>query len=212
MTRVLDMLRLLFGAVLGITALDYFLPALVPLVEQAQWTDPMAARVMTAFDRSGLLAVAKFIHLIAGVLLLTNRATPFALAAALPVNVCGLYIALFLEAAPLIAILAVLTATLNGLLMLACLPYYRGVLEGGALADGEGPEPGANYQSLFVSPLANAPARAYLPAVLVLAAAVAFYWFVVPFANGTTGLVTLALPTVLLVAGFARSLRLTRKG
>jgi hypothetical protein len=211
MTRGLDMLRLLLGAVLVVTALDYFLPVLVPLVEQAELTDPMAVRVMTAFDRSGLLAVAKFIHLMAGLLLLTNRAAPFALAAALPVNVCGLYIALFLEGAPLIAILAVLTVALNGLLMLACLPYYRGVLEGGALADGEGPEPGAHYQSLFVSPLASAPARAYLPAVLVLAAAIAFYWFVVPFANGTTGLVTLAFPAVMLVAGFARSLRLTRK-
>jgi len=212
MTRGLVMLRLLLGAVLVVTALDYFLPALVPLVEQAGWTDPMAARVMTAFDRSGLLAVAKFIHLIAGVLLLTNRAAPFALAAVLPVNVCGLYIALFLEGASLIAILAVLTVALNGLLMLAYLADYRGVLEGGALADGEGPELGANYQSLFVSPLASAPSRTYLPAALVLAAAAAFYWFVVPFANGTTGLVTLALPTVLLVAGFARSLRLTRKG
>ena len=212
MTRGLVMLRLLLGAVLVVTALDYFLPALVPLVEQAGWTDPMAARVMTAFDRSGLLAVAKFIHLIAGVLLLTNRAAPFALAAILPVNVCGLFISLLIEGSLLLSVLAIALVALNGLLMLAYLADYRGVLEGGALADGEGPELGANYQSLFVSPLASAPSRTYLPAALVLAAAAAFYWFVVPFANGTTGLVTLALPTVLLVAGFARSLRLTRKG
>ena len=206
MTRALDMLRLLLGAVMVATALDYFLPALVPLVQQPEWNDPMAARVMTAFDRSGLLAVAKFIHLVAGALLLTNRAAPFALAALMPVNVCGLYISLFLEGEPLIAVLAVLTVGLNGLLMLAYLPYYRGVLEGGQLADGEGAA-GANYESLFANPFANAPSKAYPGGALVLAAALAFYWFVVPFSNGTTGLVTLAVPALLLAVGWVRALR-----
>ena len=207
MTRALDMLRLLLGAVMVATALDYFLPALVPLVQQPEWNDPMAARVMTAFDRSGLLAVAKFIHLVAGALLLTNRAAPFALAALMPVNVCGLYISLFLEGEPLIAVLAVLTVGLNGLLMLAYLPYYRGVLEGGQLADGERTEAGANYESLFANPFANAPSKAYPGGALVLAAALAFYWFVVPFSNGTTGLVTLAVPALLLAVGWVRALR-----
>ena len=206
MTRALDMLRLLLGAVMVATALDYFLPALVPLVQQPEWNDPMAARVMTAFDRSGLLAVAKFIHLVAGALLLTNRAAPFALAALMPVNVCGLYISLLLEGEPLIAVLAVLTVALNGLLMLAYLPDYRGVLEGGQLADGEGAA-GANYESLFANPFANAPSKAYLGGALVLAAALAFYWFVVPFSNGTTGLVTLAVPALLLAVGWVRALR-----
>ena len=206
MTRALDMLRLLLGAVMVATALDYFLPALVPLVQQPEWNDPMAARVMTAFDRSGLLAVAKFIHLVAGALLLTNRAAPFALAALMPVNVCGLYISLFLEGEPLIAVLAVLTVALNGLLMLAYLPYYRGVLEGGQLADGERTEAGANYESLFANPFANAPSKAYPGGALVLAAALAFYWFVVPFSNGTTGLVTLAVPALILAAGWVRAL------
>ena len=34
MTRALDVLRLLLGVVMVLTALDYFLPALVPLVQQ----------------------------------------------------------------------------------------------------------------------------------------------------------------------------------
>ena len=207
MTRALDMLRLLLGAAMVATALDYFLPGLVPLVQQPEWNDPMAARVTTAFDRSGLLAVAKFIHLLAGALLLTNRAAPFALAALMPVNVCGLYISLLLEGEPLIAVLAVLTVALNGLLMLAYLPYYRGVLEGGQLADGEGAEAGANYESLFANPFANAPSNPYPGGALVLAAALAFYWFVVPFSNGTTGLVTLAVPALLLAVGWVRALR-----
>ena len=205
MIRPLEGLRILLGAILLVTALDYFLPTVVPLVEQASWSDPMAARLMTAFDRSGLLAVAKFIHLAAGALLLTNRAAPFALAAVMPVNVCGLYVSLVLEGGATIATLALLVVALNGLLMLAYLPYYRGVLEGGALADGEGPDPGANYESLFVNPLSSPPRAARLKGALVLAAALAFYWFVVPFSNGTTGLVSLSVPTALLAAGAVRA-------
>ena len=200
MSRALVIMRLMLGAALVVTALDYFLPALVPAIGQPQWSDPMAARLMTAFDRSGLLAVAKFIHLTAGLLLLANRAVPFALAALLPVNLCGLFISLFVEAEAPITLLAVVTVAANALLMLACLPAYRGVLEGGHLADGEGPDAGQNYESLFANPLSGAPSAAYPGAALVLAAALGFYWFVVPFSNGTTGAITLAVPTALLAA------------
>jgi len=206
MTRALDALRLLLGAVMAVTAIRYFMPFLLPFVPTASWDDPMALRLMTGFDRSGLLAVAKFIHLVAGMLLLTNRAVPFALAALMPVNLCGLFISLFIEADPIVGPLAVLTVALNALLMLAYLPAYRGVLEGGQLADGEGPEDGRNYASLFVNPLGKAPPAAYLGAALVLAAALAFYWRVVPGLNGTTGLVTLAVPAALLLAGWLRAL------
>ena len=206
MTRVLDGLRVLLGAVMVVTAIQYFLPPLLPFLPAATWDDPMAVRLMTAFDKSGLLAVAKFIHLVAGALLLSNRAVPFALAALMPVNVCGLFIALFIEGDPVVAVLAVLTVALNGLLMLAYLPSYRGVLEGGQLADGEGPEDGQNYESLFVNPLGNAPLAAYPGAALVLMAALAFYWFGVPGLNGLTGMVTLAIPAVLLTAGRIRAL------
>jgi hypothetical protein len=206
MTRTLDALRVLLGAVMVVTALQYFLPSLLPFLPTTTWEDPMSIRVMTAFDRSGLLAVAKFIHLVAGALLLVNRGVPFALAALAPVNVCGTYISLFVEGDALIGLLAVLTMALNALLMFAYLPWYRGVLEPGQLADGEGAEDGQNYNSLFVNPLSNAPAGAYLGAALVLAAALAFYWFVVLGLNSTTGLVVLAIPTLLLVIGWARAL------
>ena len=206
MTRLLDALRVLLGAVMVVTAIQYFMPFLLSFLPVASWDDPMAARLMTAFDRSGLLAVAKFIHLVAGALLLSNRAVPFALAALMPVNLCGSFISLFIEGDPLLAVLAVLTVALNALLMLAYLPSYRGVLEVGQLADGEGPEPGRNYESLFANPFGNAPAAAYLGGALVLAAALAFYWFVVPFSNGTTGLVTLAIPTLILAVGWVRAL------
>ncbi len=206
MTRVLDGLRVLLGAVMVVTALQYFLPSLLPFLPDAQWEDPMSVRLMAEFDRSGLLAVAKFIHLVAGALLLVNRAVPFALAALAPVNVCGTYISLFVEGDALIGLLAVLTMALNTLLMLAYLPWYRGVLEPGQLADGEGPEDGQNYESLFVNPLGKAPPSAYLGAAVVLAAAFAFYWFVVLGLNSTTGLAVLAIPAVLLAIGWARAL------
>ena len=206
MMRPLEALRVLLGAAMVVMAVQYFMPALLPFLPAREWQDPMAARLMSAFDRSGLLAVAHFIHIVAGALLLTNRAVPFALAALMPVNLCGAYIALFVEADPLLGVIALLVIALNALLMLAYLPWYRGVLEGGQLAEGEEPEDGRNFESLFVNPFGNAPPPAYLRAALVLAAAFAFYWFVVPFANGTTGLVTLAVPAVILAIGGARAL------
>jgi hypothetical protein len=206
MSRTLDALRVLLGAVLVITALQYFMPFLLPFLPTAEWNDPMAQRLLTAFDTSGLLGVAKFIHLAAGVLLLSNRAVPFALTAIMPVNLCGLYISLFVEAEPLIALLAVLLVALNALLMLAYLPSYRGVLEGGQLADGETDEAGGNYASLYSNPLSGAPAGAYPAALAVLVAALAFYWFVVPGLNSWTGIAVLAVPAVLLAAGWVRAL------
>ena len=206
MTRILDALRVLLGAAMVVTALQYFLPSLLPFLPAYAWEDPMSVRLMAQFDRSGLLAVARFIHLVAGALLLVNRAVPFALAALAPVNLCGTFIALFVEGDPTIGLLAVLTLALNALLMLAYLPYYRGVLEAGQLADGEEQEDGGNYESLFVNPMSPAPPSAYLGAALVLIAASAFYWFVVPGLNGATGLMVLAIPGLLLAAGWARAL------
>ena len=206
MTRPLDVLRLLLGAVMVLTALQYFLPSLLTFWPAYQWQDPMSVRLMAEFDRSGLRAVAEFIHLVAGALLLVNRGVPFALAALAPVNVCGTFISLLVEGDAGIGLYAVLIMAANALLMFAYLPWYRGVLEPGQLADGEGPEDGQNYESLYVNPKSNAPASAYLGAALVLAAAFAFYWFVVLGLNSTTGLAVLAIPAVLLAIGWARAL------
>ncbi|MBS1239688.1 MAG: hypothetical protein H6R45_394 [Proteobacteria bacterium] len=202
----LDALRVLLGAVMVVTAVQYFMPFLLPFLPKADWEDPMSTRLLTAFDKSGLLAVAKFIHIVAGVLLLTKRAVPFALTALMPVNLCGAYIAVVVEGDPLLAALALLTVALNATLMFAYLPSYRGVLEGGHVADGEGPEAGANYESLFANPLSKAPAKAYPAAALVLVAAAAFYWFVVPGLNSMTGLAVLAVPALLLAIGWVRAL------
>jgi hypothetical protein len=209
MNRALDALRVVFGAALVLSALHYFLPSVVSFVPGYTWQDPMSVRLMTQFGLSGLLAVAMFIHLVGGALLIVNRGVPFALAALVPVNLNGTYIALFVERDPRIAALAVVTMGINALLMFAYLPWYRGVLSPGQVADGEGPEAGQNYVSLFANPISNAPAAAYPAAGAVLVAAAAFYWFVVPGLNSMTGLVVLAIPAVLLAIGWARAL--TRK-
>jgi hypothetical protein len=206
MNRALDALRVVFGALLVLSALHYFLPSLVSFVPSYNWHDPMAVRLMEQFGRSGLLAVAMFIHLVAGALLVINRGVPFALAALVPVNINGTYIALFVERDPGIALLAVATMAVNALLMFAYLPWYRGVLSPGQLADGEGPDAGDNYVSLFVDPRSKASSADYVGGAAVLAAAAAFYWFVVPGLNSLTGLAVLAVPAVLLLAGWARSL------
>jgi hypothetical protein len=203
--RALEALRILLGTVMVVTAVQYFLPFLLDL-PTARWDDPLAARLMLAFDRSGLLAVAKFIHLAGGTLLLVRRAVPFALAALMPVNACGLFIALMVEGDPLVGLLAILTVALNALLMFAHLSAYQGVLAGGQLADGEHPEPGGTFESLFVIPQGRAPLRAYAAGAVLLLAALAFYGYVVPFTNGTTGLVTLAVPAIILAIGAVRAM------
>ncbi|TIX48891.1 hypothetical protein [Alteraurantiacibacter aquimixticola] len=204
-------LRILLGVVLVVTALDWFLPNLMPFMPDREWSDPMAIRLVEVFTASGLLAVAKFIQLAGGVLLIVNRMTPFALAAVMPVHVCAAYIALVLEGAPLIAFLALAVLALNALLMLAHLPYYAGVLksgaDGGGLADGEGAAAGEHYNSLFANPFAGAPVKAYAAGIAVWAAAMWFFWYIVPFANGTMGMITLAYPGIILLIGLVMALR-----
>ncbi len=164
----------------------------------------MTARLMTSLEASGLLAVAKFIQLTGGLAMLLNRAVPFALAAMAAVNVCGAFVALLIEGDGLLATLALLVLALNTLLMFAYIDAYRGVLAQEVLADGEGPERGANYASLFTHPLAGAPIKACLVALVVLLAAALFYWRVVLGLNSLTGLVVLVWPALALGAAWVR--------
>jgi hypothetical protein len=116
----------------------------------------MALRLMTAFDKSGLLAVAKFIHLVAGLLLLSNRAVPFALATICRSTV-RLFISLFIEGSP-VSPCSRADGRLNALLMLAYLPATAACSRAGS-GRRRRPGGGQNYESLFVNPLGNAPPR-----------------------------------------------------
>ncbi|MEL1252064.1 hypothetical protein [Aurantiacibacter gilvus] len=205
MLRSLDLLRLALGLIMVPTALAYFLPDLLPWVRTATWEGEMSLRLMDSLETSGLLAVAKFVQLVGGLALLLNRAVPFALAAMVCVNVCGAFVAVLIEGAPGLSVMALGVLALNVLLMFAYIDAYRGVLASGALADGEAEEPGANYNSLFVNPLAGASRKALLVALLPLLGALWFFWKVVPFANGTMGLYVLVLPALVWVVAMARA-------
>lgn len=201
----LTMLQLALGLIMVPTALAYFLPDLLPFVRVATWEAPMSVRLMGYLDASGLLAVAKFIQLVGGLALLLNRAVPFALAAMVCVNVCGAFVAVLIEGEPFLATMALGVLALNVLLMFAYLPAYSGVLASGAIADGEAEEPGNRYESLFINPLAGASRRGLIIGTIALLGALAFYWRVVPFANGPAGLAVLVFPAAVLLANLVRA-------
>jgi uncharacterized membrane protein YphA (DoxX/SURF4 family) len=98
---------------------------------------PLAIQLMDALVHSRLFAVAMVIQLVTGVLILAGVLMPVALALLMPISTCALYWALILDQQPLYAMLALAAFALNGVLMLAYLPYYHGALQRRALAVGE---------------------------------------------------------------------------
>ena len=194
--------RLLFGLWLLAGAAGHFTGWPVPVPGGAT---PLALQLLDAFRHSGLLDVAMAMQALAGALMLLGVATPFALALAMPLSTCALYWAVVLNQQPGWAGLALVAFALNGVLMLAYLSHYRAMLAPAAMAVGE--REGAHYNALF----ARLPARPLRGTVLIggglaLAAALAFYQWVVPFANGPTGLVTLLFPLALFAINAMRGL------
>jgi hypothetical protein len=118
--------RLIFGAWMLANGANHFF---VSLWLEPAGHEPLAMQLMTALQHSRLLDVAMTIQLAAGALILVGAFTPVALCVVAPVNTCALYWALILEHQPLGALLALLAIGLNGLLMLAYIDYYRGVLQ-----------------------------------------------------------------------------------
>ncbi len=109
----------------------------VPLYPEPAGHEPMAAQLMGAFIHSGLLNVAMAMQLAGGALILAGVLAPLALCVLMPVSTCALYWSAVLEHQPLGAGLALAAFALNGLLMLAYVDSYRGVLQRRALTLGE---------------------------------------------------------------------------
>ena len=126
--------RLLFGALLLANGLNHFW---LGMWSEPAGSTPLAAQLMGAFMHSGLTGVAMAIEGVAGVLLLTGLLVPLALCVVMPVSTCALYWAVVLEHGLPVSVSAVLAFALNGLLMLAYLPYYRGALQRHATTLGE---------------------------------------------------------------------------
>lgn len=141
-------------------------------------TEPLAEQLMTSLVNSRLLHVALAVQLVTGAALLAGILVPLALTAQMCITPCALFWALFLEHSPLGTLITLLTFALNGLLMLAYLPYYRDVLQRHALAIGETPGK-ANFDALFVNNLGTTSRADYLPGIAVVIVAIAFFGYVV---------------------------------
>jgi uncharacterized membrane protein YphA (DoxX/SURF4 family) len=125
--------RILFGAWMLVSGINYFF---FPLYAMPAGQAPLAVQLMTALMNSHLLDVAVGIQLVTGVLILIGVFVPAALCAVMPISLCAAFWAL-LDHQPLTLVLGLGAVALNGLLMLAYLDYYRGVLQRRALAVGE---------------------------------------------------------------------------
>jgi hypothetical protein len=146
-------------------------------------TEPLAAQLMTSLSNSRLLHVALSVQLIAGALLLIGALVPLALTAQLCVTTCALFWALFLDRSAVGAIVTLAAFALNGLLMLAYLPYYKQILARRSVAAGETAGPG-NYDALFVNNVGTTARTDFVPAVVVLLVTLVFYGYLV---GGRTG-------------------------
>ena len=126
--------RILFGVWMVLNSANYFFLSLWPApVGQ----EPLAMQLMTALINSRLFDVAMTIQLVAGALILSGLLVPVALALLMPISTCALFWALILNHEPLYAAMALTAFAINGLLMLAHLRYYRGVLQRHSMAFGE---------------------------------------------------------------------------
>lgn len=167
--------RLVLGAWLVIYAANALF---LSLWSAPTGTEPLAELLMTSLANSRLLHVALVVQLVAGLLLLAGLLVPLALTAQLCITTCAMFWAVFLEHSPFGALLTLATFALNGLLMLAYLPYYRKVLQRHTTAVGEEAGP-ANYDAQFVNNQGGLSRAHYIPAMGVVLVTVAFFAYIV---------------------------------
>jgi uncharacterized membrane protein YphA (DoxX/SURF4 family) len=125
--------RLIFGAWMLVNGINYFFVSMYPLPSAHE---PLAVQLMTGLVHSHLLDVVMAIELGTGALILIGVFVPAALCVVMPISVCAAFWAI-LEHRPLALGLGLAAVALNGLLMLAFIDYYKGVLQRRALAVGE---------------------------------------------------------------------------
>jgi uncharacterized membrane protein YhaH (DUF805 family) len=104
-----------------------------------------------------------------------------------------------LEHQPVLGALALVALALNGLLMLAYLDYYQGVLQRRALTLGEREE-GGSYEAFFADPNGRTSRGGFVRALVPLLAVAALYFFLVRNRNGEWVLVTMLFPAMVLQA------------
>jgi uncharacterized membrane protein YhaH (DUF805 family) len=194
--------RLLFGAWMLANGLNHFVYPLwaVPAGNQAA-----ATQLMAAFSHSGLFSVAMLIQLVGGALIILGVFVPAALAVMMPVSTCALYWSVVLDQDPQLWLVALTAFALNGLLMLAHLPFYRGALEKHALTLGESREE-STFASVYVNVGVRTARGPYVAALLTLLVAVWFYAHVVTGRTATYCMLVLMIPGAILLAGRLRDM------
>ena len=125
--------QVVFGAWMLLNGISHFFVQLYPL---PSGTTPLAMQLMTGLANSHLLDVVIGMQMVAGALILVGVFVPLALCVVMPLTVCAAFWAL-LDHQPLSLLLGLVALALNGLLMLAYIDDYKGVLERQALALGE---------------------------------------------------------------------------
>lgn len=158
---------------------------------------PLAEQLMTSLVNSRLLYVTLILQLVAGVLLLAGILVPLALTAQMAITSNALFWALLLNQTPLLAILTLAVFIINGLLMIALLPCYKGVLDTDALAAGE--EAGKGYDDLFIDHRGRTSKGDYIPAMITVLATMAFYGYFVPGRSGVFSMLVLVYPLFILL-------------
>jgi uncharacterized membrane protein YhaH (DUF805 family)/uncharacterized membrane protein YphA (DoxX/SURF4 family) len=161
--------RLLFGAWMLLNGINHFF---FPLWPMPMGQTPLSAELMNALVNSQLLDVCMLIELVAGALILLGYFVPAALCVVMAVSTSALFWAV-LDHQALTLALGVLAFALNGLLMLAYLPYYNGALQRAPLTLGE--SNGTSFNSLFVHATGRTSRGHFVGALLPLALAVLWY-------------------------------------
>jgi uncharacterized membrane protein YhaH (DUF805 family) len=162
--------RLIFGAWMLLNGANHFFFSFWPM---PAGQEPLSMELMSARVHSQLLDVCMLIQLVAGALILLGLFVPAALCVVMAVSTCALFWAI-LDHQILTLTLALAAFALNGLLMLAHLPYYKGVLQRAPLTLGES-DPQTSWNALFVQPNGRTSRRQFLLALLPLALGVLWY-------------------------------------
>jgi uncharacterized membrane protein YhaH (DUF805 family) len=193
--RLILAARLIFGAWMLANGISYFFASIHPMPAGHA---PLAMQLMTALDHSSLLDVVMGIQLVTGALILAGIFVPLALCVVMPISVCAAFWGVILEHRPLAAVLALAAIALNGLLMLAYIDYYKGILQRRALAVGETVR--TNFDALYMNPGERTSRGDFIGALVPLLAVFALYYFVVTSRNGQWCQVMLIYPAIALHA------------
>ena len=187
----------LIGRIILGGAMVLFAANILFLSDAPAGAQPLAEQLMTSLVNSRLLHVALALQLVAGALLLAGIMVPLALTAQMTIAANALFWAVLLNQTPLLAIFTLIVFAINGLLMIAYLPYYKGVLDENALAAGE--EAGKGYDDLFNHHRGHTSKGDYIPALLSVLAAMAFFGYFVAGRTADFCMLVLMYPLFILL-------------